>query len=226
MEYTYIRDIDNIIEDKTKLKEVLLFLLQTSSNRYDQYDAEKLFDEFCKQPLHCFMDIIEHMSYYKHQFSRFNQYLEKFHYMNKLDIKEKVFFLLDYNFTIVYDRNENITFEEYLLRANYCDSNFRNSNFEFLEALMEYCKKHKKFKKLEEIIENSIVFKPDNTNDYIYCILNLKYICNYLNHIATKKFSTFCRKMIKQYYIIKGFDKKRIKKYNYLFKNAVSKTHL
>jgi hypothetical protein len=37
MEYDYINDIDNIIEDKAKMKELLLYLLQTNCvSRYSK----------------------------------------------------------------------------------------------------------------------------------------------------------------------------------------------
>ena len=210
MEYTYIREIDNIIEDKSKLKELLLYLLQTNCDRYNDYDAEKLYETFCDVPYKCFLDIIHNMHCYEYRVECFYRYLDNFHKMTRIDINDKVCFLLNNNYKIIYNIDERIKFEEYLLR-----SSFRN--FEFLQALIEYYKTQLKLNELEVIIQESDVFKPDDNTEHLHFILNLKYICDYVTDFTTNKFVAFCKRMIKKYYKIKGFDNKKITRYNNIY---------
>ena len=87
MEYTYIRDIDKIIEDKDKLKEVLLFLLNTNAKRYDDYTSKQLYEVFCDEPLRNFIDILNNMICYEYRLECFSNYLSDFHRRGRIDLK-------------------------------------------------------------------------------------------------------------------------------------------
>ena len=94
MEYDYISDIDNIIEDKAKLKDVLLFLLNTNIKRYDDYDAEQLYDLFLEIPLDNFITVLNNMICNEARLEQFNEYIYNFASRRKVDERNKLFFLL------------------------------------------------------------------------------------------------------------------------------------
>ncbi len=197
MEYTYIRDIDKIIEDKNKLKEVILFLLNTHAKRYDDYTSKQLYELFCDIPLSNFIDILNNMSCYEFRLEGFSNYVYDFHKTNKIDLKNKMEFLLSQNYSFVDDRDdsvEKITFEEYLFKCNTKDVK------DCLECMVEYYEKYNDLTGLEKKIDEFEVFQhSDITN--IWIAINLKYIITFIGKGGKhKKFITFCRKKLKKYF--------------------------
>jgi hypothetical protein len=197
MEYTYIRDIDKIIEDKNKLKEVILFLLNTNAKRYDDYTSKQLYDVFCEETLSNFIDILNNMSSYEFRLEGFSNYVYDFHRTNKIDLKNKIEFLLNHNYSFVDDSNDSIgkiSFEEYLFKCDTKDVK------DCLECMVEYYEKYNDLTGLEKKIDKFEVFQHNDITN-IWVALNLKYIITFIgkggNH---KKFITFCRKKLKKYF--------------------------
>jgi translation initiation factor 1 len=93
MEYDYINDIDNIIEDKAKMKELLLYLLQTNCKRYDDYDSEQLYDLFLEIPVKKFITVLNNMICYEGRLIHFCDHIENFINRVKVDPKNQLLYV-------------------------------------------------------------------------------------------------------------------------------------
>jgi hypothetical protein len=215
MEYTYIRDIDKIIEDKDKLKEVLLFLLNTNAKRYDDYTSKQLYEVFCDEPLRNFIDILNNMICYEYRLECFSNYLSDFHRRGRIDLKNKMEFLLSHNYSFIDDSIEKITFEEYLFKCNTKDVK------DCLECMVEYYEKYNDMTSLEKKIEEFEVFKYNDITN-IWVAINLKYIINFIGKGGKyKKFIAFCRKKLKKYFSEKT---ENLKLYNKIWRRIIKES--
>jgi hypothetical protein len=118
MEFEYINKIDEIIENKDKLKELLVYLLKTNIKQHNNYEGDKLFKIFSDQTLDTFVSIINNMGNPKDCLNYFADYLDKFHQTPILGRKAKMYFILDNNLWLYHFSDQRIRFEEYLLRCS------------------------------------------------------------------------------------------------------------
>jgi hypothetical protein len=200
MEYTYIKDIDKIIEDKDKLKEVLLYILKTNAKRYDDYSTSELYDLFCEEPLDAFIDVLNNMIYCGQQLREFKKYVYTFHARKKVDVQNKIEYLIIQEYSYVNDSIGEISFEEYLFKCHTFEVT------DCLEYMVKYYEKNNELHILEKKIENFEVFRYKDEKK-IWIALNLKYIITYLSkEIKSKKFIGFCRNTLKKYFSEKNED--------------------
>ncbi len=204
MEYDYINDIDNIIEDKAKLKELLLYLLEINRKRYDDYDSEQLYDLFLEIPVNKFINVLNNMICYEGRLIHFCDHIDNFINRVKVDPRNQLHFLLDHNYKVKY--NNNISFEEHI----FTNQIYRDNDKIYLQYLIEYFEENdeletlknkiNEFKILEnkEIVNSNSLFKNFK---YINNLFNNKYIeANYTKEKQTKlkEFFKFFRKMSKK----------------------------
>lgn len=196
MEYNYINDIDNIIEDKAKMKELLLFLLKISTKRYDDYDAQDLYFLFLEIPLDNFITVLNNMICNEYRLEQFRDSIHNFTSMRKVEERQKFFFLLDKNYTI--GRN-NISYDEYIFLTPKCE------NTKYLQYLIEYYEENNELdvlqKKIEEfdIITSKEIKNVDKNNNlynsikFIIKFFNNKYIKANYNEEKQKKLKEFLK---------------------------------
>ncbi len=172
MEYDYINDIDNIIEDKAKMKELLLYLLQTNCKRYDDYDSEQLYDLFLEIPVKKFITVLNNMICYEGRLIHFCDHIENFINRVKVDPKNQLHFLLQHNYRVKY--NDNILFEEHILL-----SSLRNDKI-YLQYFIEYYEENDEFDRLiDKMNEFKILKNEEIKNRNLFD--NFKYINNFFN---------------------------------------------
>ena len=196
MEYNYIDDIDNIIEDKAKMKELLLFLLKTSTKRYDDYDSLDLYFLFLEIPLDNFITVLNNMICNEYRLEQFRDCIHNFTSMRKVEERKKFFFLLDKNYTI--GRN-NRSYDEYIFLTPKCE------NTKYLQYLVEYYEENDDLDVLQKKIENFQIMKNDelknedknnnlyNSIKFIIKFFNNKYIKATYNEDRQKKLKEFLK---------------------------------
>jgi hypothetical protein len=172
MEYVYLRELDKIVENKDKLKEVIEFLLKKSIERYNDYEADDLYYLFCNEKIDNFLDVIHNMYCYESRILQFGEYIHHFPRKNMVDLKDKMYFLLGYNFKITYEKDDP-TFIEYLFRYDSYEIS------EYIEAVIEYY--INELPVLIDKIKNFNVFKPEFKDFKHHLIVNFTHSIEYLN---------------------------------------------
>ncbi len=175
MEYNYIDDIDNVIEDKTKLKELLLLLLNTNVKRYDDYDAEQLFDLFLQIPLDNFITTLNNMICYEYRLELFNEHIHRFTSRRKVDERDKLFFLLEKDYIV--RENDSISFIEHLFLSP------KYENQTCLQYLIEYYEENDELDELQEKIKKFEIMTNKQVKNY-----NLYNSFEFLNKFFTNKY--------------------------------------
>lgn len=171
MEYTYLRELDKIVENKDKLKEVIEFLLKKNIERYNDYEADDLYYLFCDEKIDNFLDVIYNMYCYESRILKFEEYIHHFPRKNMVDLKDKMYFLLGYNFIITYEKDDP-TFIEYIFRYDSSEIS------EYIESIIEYYMDE--LPVLIDKIKNFNVFKPEFKDFKHHLIVNFKHSIEYL----------------------------------------------
>jgi hypothetical protein len=202
MEYKYINDIDQIISDKDKLKDVILFLLKKSSEKYDTYSSKQLYETFCNESFDNFIQILKNMSCYEYRVECFNEHITDFHKNCNIDLKKKIVFIINQNYKIIDDSFTPISFEEYLFKCK------TNDVKECIKYMIEYYEEFNELDVLQDKIEHFETLLNKESND-IWFPLNLKYIINNMKDtIKSEDFIKSCKKILKKYKKENKYDSK------------------
>ncbi len=219
MEHNYIKNIDEIIDDKEKLKEVLIYLLAKSQKnnekKYGNFTTQELYDLFCQEKFDDFINIVNNISTTSFNLESFDAYFCDFHKRQKIDYRKKIFFILSKNYNFKYKTINKIYFEEYLFKGDPTDV------ADLLQYMIEYYIENDELSILQAKIKKFESFKDDYAKDD-YTVINFKELIILLEDIKKKSenhdnkelttFTNFCKKTLKEYILKKKVDKQDIDK--------------